>query len=242
MSEIYLSVVIPTYNESERITSSIKSVQEYFDSKKISGEIIVSDDFSKDNTVQIVEDLIKSQSNLKILKSPKNYFKGYPVKKGMLEAKGKYIIFTDADMATPITEADKLILAINNGADIAIGSRIQSTGKDLRASQPLYRRVLGKMFTFIREFLVRGIKDSQTGFKMFSHDSAKDLFSRQIIENIIFDVEILYMARKLKYKVAEVPVEWNYGGETRMHVTAKNAIMTLTSLAKIWLKHHWIKA
>ncbi len=242
MSTIELSVVIPTYNESARIESSIKSIQDYFKSKKIIGEIIISDDFSKDNTVEIVENLMKTQSNLKLLKSPKNYFKGFPVKKGMLEAKGKFIIFADADMATPITEADKLIDAINNGADIAIGSRIQSSGKDLRTSQPLYRRLLGKIFTFIREFLVRGIKDSQTGFKMFSHDVAKDLFGRQIIENIIFDVEILYMARKLKYKVAEIPVQWNYGGETRMHVTAKNAVMTLLSLLRIWLAHHWMKA
>ena len=242
MAEIDLSVIIPTYNEAERIESSIKQVEEYFKSKKLTGEIIVSDDFSKDRTVEIVEKLMSTFNNLKILKSDKNYFKGYPVKKGMLEAKGKYVLFADADMATPITEASLLIDAIDAGADLAIGSRIQETGKDLRGSQPFYRRILGKMFTFVREFLVRGIKDSQTGFKMFKHDVAIDLFSRQIIENIIFDVEILYMARKLKYKIAEVPVQWNYGGETRMHVTVKNAVMTLSSLVKIWLSHHWIKA
>lgn len=242
MSEIFLSVVIPTYNEEKRIPESIKQVFDYFDSKKINGEVIVSDDFSRDRTVSLVEDLMGKYPSLKVLKSDRNYFKGFPVKKGMLEANGKYILFADADMATPITEAGKLISALESGADIAIGSRIQPSGKDLRSSQPLYRRTLGKTFTFIREFLVRGIKDSQTGFKMFRHDVAKDLFSRQIIQNIIFDVEILYMARKLKYKVAEIPVEWNYGGETRMHVTLKNAIMTLTSLLKIWLKHHWIKA
>ncbi len=242
MSEIDLSVIIPTYNEAERIESSIKQVEEYFKSKKLTGEIIVSDDFSKDQTVEIVERLKSTFSNLKILKSDKNYFKGYPVKKGMLEAKGKYVLFADADMATPITEASLLMDAIDAGADLAIGSRIQQTGKDLRASQPFYRRIIGKMFTFAREFLVRGIKDSQTGFKMFKHDVATDLFSRQIIENIIFDVEILYMARKLKYKIAEVPVEWNYGGETRMHVTVKNAVMTLSSLVRIWFSHHWIKA
>ena len=242
MAEIDLSVIIPTYNEAERIESSIKQVEEYFKSKKLTGEIIVSDDFSKDQTVEIVERLKSTFSNLKILKSDKNYFKGYPVKKGMLEAKGKYVLFADADMATPITEASLLMDAIDAGADLAIGSRIQQTGKDLRASQPFYRRIIGKMFTFAREFLVRGIKDSQTGFKMFKHDVATDLFSRQIIENIIFDVEILYMARKLKYKIAEVPVEWNYGGETRMHVTVKNAVMTLSSLVRIWFSHHWIKA
>jgi dolichyl-phosphate beta-glucosyltransferase len=242
MSEIYLSVIIPTYNEAKRIELSIRQVEDYFKSKKITGEIIVSDDFSKDKTVEIVEQLMASLSNLKVLKSDKNYFKGYPVKKGMLEAKGKYVLFADADMATPITEADKLIDAINAGADLAIGSRIQTTGKDLRGTQPFYRRILGKMFTFAREFLVRGIKDSQTGFKMFSHDVAVDLFSRQKIENIIFDVEILYMAKKLNYKIAEIPVEWNYGGETRMHVTLKNAVMTLSSLARIWFSHHWIKA
>lgn len=242
MPEIDLSVVIPTFNEAERIESSITEVENYFNSKKIKGEIIVSDDFSSDNTVEIVEKLLATFNNLKVLKSDRNYFKGFPVKKGMLEARGKFVLFADADMATPISEADKLIDAIKNGADVAIGSRIQNTGKDLRQSQPFYRRILGKMFTFAREFLVRGIKDSQTGFKMFKHDVAKDLFTRQKIENIIFDVEILYMARKLKYKIIEVPVMWNYGGETRMRVTAKNAIMTLTSLVNIWFSHHWIKA
>jgi len=242
MSEIDLSVIIPTYNEARRIESSIREVEDYFKAKKLKGEIVVSDDFSSDNTVEIVEKLLITFDNLKILKSDRNYFKGFPVKKGMLEASGKYILFADADMATPISESDKLINALENGADVAIGSRIQNTGKDLRESQPIYRRILGKMFTFAREFLVRGIKDSQTGFKMFKHDVAKDLFSRQKIENIIFDVEILYMARKLNYKIVEVPVQWNYGGETRMHITVKNAIMTLTSLINIWLSHHWIKA
>ncbi len=233
-----LSVVIPAFNESERIGKAIEDCLAYFDKHKYAGEVIVSDDHSTDDTVSIVKGYADKYKNVKLIALEKNYFKGWPVKMGMLEAKGNLVMFADADMATPITEAEKLKSAIEAGVDIAIGSRIQESGEDLRRSQPIYRRILGKTFSFIRDFLVRGIKDSQTGFKMFNKTASADLFARQKIPNIIFDVEILYMAKKKGYKITEIPVEWNYGGQTRMKVNLKNAVMTITSLVKIWWWHH----
>ncbi|HEY5601081.1 MAG TPA: dolichyl-phosphate beta-glucosyltransferase [Patescibacteria group bacterium] len=235
-----LSVVIPTYNEADKIENTVKSVFDYLKSKNIRGEVIISDDCSTDNTVGLVEKLQTKNSDLKLVKSEKNYFKGWPVKNGMLKADGKIVLFADADLATPIKEADKLLDAIDRGSDIAIGSRIHESF-DLRSSQPFYRRILGKMFAKLKSFLIPQIKDSQTGFKMFKGEVAKVLFEKQKIKNIIFDVEILYMAKKLKYNIAQVPVDWNYGGQTRMKISAKNAISTIISLVKIWFYHKSLK-
>lgn len=235
-----LSVVIPTYNEADKIEKTIELVFDYFNSRKIKGEIIVSDDYSRDQTVKIVEMLQDKNPDLSLIKGQRNYFKGWPVRNGMLKTDGKIVLFADADLATPIGEADKLLAVINNGSDIAIGSRIHQN-VDLRSSQPVYRRILGKIFANLKGFLIPEIADSQTGFKMFKGEVAKILFERQKIKNIIFDVEILYMAKRLGYKISEVPVDWNYGGQTKMKISAKNAILTITSLVKIWFWHHNLK-
>lgn len=228
------SVVIPTYNEKKRIVASIKKIQDFFQKKNKPFEIIVSDDKSTDNTISEVK---KNYPRVKVLKSSKNYYKGWPVRNGILKAEGEYILMTDADLSTPIEEADKLQDAIDKGYDLAIGSRIDERGYDERESQPYHRRILGKLFTSVRKILTPEIKDSQCGFKMFKKNVAHDLFFRQKIKNIIFDVEILFMAKKLNYKIAQVPVKWQYLGETRMRLTIKNAIFTIISLAQIYYLH-----
>jgi len=233
-----LSVVIPTYNESKNITGTIGKIEEYFKKEKINGEIIVVDDASRDDTVKKVKEIAKSQKNLLLVEMERNYHKGWPVKIGILKARGDYIMYTDADLSTPIEEAGKLKKAISSGADIAIGSRVHEGGVDLRKSQPFYRQVLGKIFSNLKNFLIPDIADSQCGFKMYKKDAAKELFEKQRIKNIIFEVEILYLAKKLNYKIAQVPVEWKYSKETRMKVSLGNAINTLTSLVKIWFWHH----
>ena len=136
-----ISIVIPTYNEEKRIEKTITTIEKYFTDKRLAGEIIVSDDHSSDQTVAQVTSLQQKYSNIKILTSEKNYHKGWPVRAGMLAAVGEYILFTDADLATPFTEVEKLLAAVRKGADLAIGSRIQPGGIDLRRSQPLYRRL-----------------------------------------------------------------------------------------------------
>lgn len=229
------SVVIPTYNEGKRIAQTIKTISDFYELKKFSFEIIVSDDKSTDNTLEILKKI--KNPNLVVLQSDKNYYKGWPVRNGILAASGDYILMTDADLSTPISESEKLEKAIKSGFDLAIGSRINESGEDERSSQPFYRRILGKLFTYIRSVLTPKIKDSQCGFKMFKKIVAYDLFKRQQIKNIIFDVEILYLAEKLHYKIAQVPVKWNYSGETRMRLTIKNALATVISLIKIYVLH-----
>lgn len=229
------SIVIPTYNEAKRIAQTIETISKFYKAKKSDFEIIVSDDKSTDSTLDILKKT--KNPNLKILKSDKNYYKGWPVRNGIIASHGDLILMTDADLSTPISQSDKLEKAINSGFDLAIGSRINESGEDERASQPLYRRLLGKLFTYIRSILTPKIKDSQCGFKMFQRVVAHDLFQRQRIKNIIFDVEILYLAEKLHYKIAQVPVKWEYLGETRMRLTIKNAISTIISLAQIYVLH-----
>ncbi len=236
--KIDFSIIIPTYNEEKNIERAITLVNRYFAQKRLSCEIIVVDDCSVDKTVEKVQALQKKFSNLKLLRLSQNYHKGWPVKQGMLAGRGKYLLFTDADLATPIEEVDKLFEAIGKGADVAIGSRVQPSGIDLRLSQPLYRRLLGKLFTLLMRLLIPEIIDSQCGFKLFKNTAAKQLFTKQRIQNIVFDVEILYLAKKLGLKVAQVPVVWNYSGETRMRVNFKNGIQVMSSLLKIWLWHH----
>lgn len=231
------SIVIPTYNEEKRIEKTLKTIHAFFQKKKSLFEVIVSDDNSSDLTVKVVKDIQSSFPEIKIIESKINYYKGWPVKLGVLASKGDYILMTDADLSTPIEEADKLQKEIDKGAGVAIGSRIDERGHDERESQPLYRRILGKIFTSLRKILTPEIKDSQCGFKMFSRKSAQDLFRRQKIKNIIFDVEILYLAKKLDYKIAQVPVRWYYSGETRMRLNFKNAISTMISLVAIFLWH-----
>lgn len=229
------SIVIPTYNEAKRIAQTIETISKFYKAKKSDFEIIVSDDKSTDSTLDILKKT--KNPNLKIIESDKNYYKGWPVRNGILAARGDLILMTDADLSTSISESDKLEKAINSGFDLAIGSRINESGEDERASQPLYRRLLGKLFTYIRSILTPKIKDSQCGFKMFQRVVAHNLFQRQRIKNIIFDVEILYLAEKLHYKIAQVPVKWEYLGETRMRLTIKNAISTIISLAQIYVLH-----
>lgn len=229
------SIVIPTFNEAKRIAKTVKTVSDFYKLKKSSFEIIVSDDKSTDSTIDILKKI--KDPNLKIIQSDKNYYKGWPVRNGMIASHGEYILMTDADLSTPISESDKLEKALESGYDLAIGSRINESGEDERVSQPLHRRVLGKLFTYIRSILTPKIKDSQCGFKMFQRVVAHDLFQRQRIKNIIFDVEILYLAEKLHYEIAQVPVKWEYLGETRMRLTIKNALATIISLVQIYVLH-----
>lgn len=233
-----ISIIVPTYNEEKNIARTIYELEKYLSEKHFNGEIVISDDCSTDNTVKVVKGLQAKFGNIKLLTLRRNYYKGWPVKLGMLAAKGKLLLFTDADLATPIREADKLIDEIKKGADIAIGSRIQPGGIDLRMSQPLYRRLFGKIFTKLMRFLIPDIVDSQCGFKMFNSEVAKRLFKLQRIENIVFDVEILYLARKFGFKISQVPVKWHYSGDSKMRANLKNGIEVLLSLFKIWFFHH----
>jgi len=217
-----LSVVIPTYNEEKRgIKKNLGVVVDFLESEGFNYEVIVADDGSTDNTVAVVEEFARGKERVRVLKLP-HRGKGATVRDGMLEAKGKYILFSDADLATPIEEVKRLLNWVKNqGFDIAIASR-EGIGAR-RENEPWYRHLMGRVFNFLVKLVaLRGIEDTQCGFKLFKAAAAKDILARLKIYGRegtaelrhpylgAFDVEVLFLARKLGYKIKEVPVVWYY--------------------------------
>lgn len=199
------SIIIPAYNEEDRIEDSLKKIIEYTDVENIDVEIIVVDDGSKDNTVKIVSSF---GDKVRVIKQIKNQGKGAAVRRGMLEAKGDFRVFSDADLSTPIYELKKLIEFNEKGFDVCIGSRAVDASM-IKEHQPWYREMMGKTFNHIVQLLVvKGIKDTQCGFKGFSKLAAEKIFSKAKIDGFAFDVELVFLAGKLNFKIAEIPVEW----------------------------------
>lgn len=198
-----ISVIVPTFNEEKCISNSLKRIDRYLKNRNFKYEIIIVDDGSKDKTLEKVKGFI----NIKILKNKKNMGKGYSVKKGVEAAKMDWILFSDADLSTPIEELDKFIL-LKDKYDILIGSR-NLKESSIEVKQPFFRVSMGKLFAFlVRLFFLKDIKDSQCGFKFFRKDVAKKIFKRLTVNRFSFDVEILLIGMKLGYKIKEVPVRW----------------------------------
>ena len=230
------SIVIPTFNEEKRIENTVRQIYKYFTKKRKNFEVIVIDDGSSDGTVRLLQDLKKKLKNLKILKQGKNYGKDWAVKRGVLVAKGKYILTKDADLSTPMVETDKLLKELEVGADLAISCRIHPDGKDMRFSQPLIRRIVGKIFSkLVNVFVINGIRDTQAGTKMYKADVAKKLFRKQTIKRIAFDVEILYLAKRAGMNIAVVPVMWSTDGKSRMRFFKE--LMVLWDIFTIKFNH-----
>lgn len=234
--ELFLSIAISAYNEESRIGASLEKIIAFLQAKDYAAEIVVNDDGSRDRTSEIVRSF--SWPGLRLLSSARNQGKGAGIRNAVLASRGKYILFSDADLSTPIEEVDKLLPKVQDGVDIAIGCRIQPDGFDMRVTQPLYRRAFGKLFHVLTWlFVLRGIADTQSGFKCFRRDVAHDLFSSTVLNSIIFDVEVLYLATKRGYRIAEVPVIWTNAGGSRMRVTPKHAATVLWDLLRIPLIH-----
>lgn len=205
----HLSVVIPAYNEEERLGSTLEKIQEYLLHLEYPSEVIVVDDGSSDRTAEIAR-------SVKVLVNDQNSGKGFSVRRGALEARGEIVLFSDADLSTPIEEMSRLEAALTEGADVAIGSRALPDS-DVQIHQPFYREMMGKTFNKLVQLLVfPGISDTQCGFKAFTQKAAQEIFSRQKLDGFAFDVEILYIARKLGYQVKEVPVIWRNSPDTRV--------------------------
>lgn len=202
---IYLSLVIPAFNEEKRIESSIHKALDYFAKVNYDYEIIIVDDGSNDNTTQVIQKYINSVS---LITLPNNAGKGAAVREGMKHASGKFKIFSDADFATPITEIEKLLIHLEAGADLCIGSRAIDRSF-VKVHQPFYREFMGKIFNFfVQNIVFSGIKDTQCGFKGFSNSAAEFIFNNAVINGFSFDVELLFIARKAEFKIVQVPVEW----------------------------------
>jgi dolichyl-phosphate beta-glucosyltransferase len=247
-----LTIVLPAFNEAERIGPALDELFQFLDDAANVGEVaglpekveaLVVDDGSRDGTGSIVSGRREAQPS-KALPEPrlrliraKHAGKGAAVRTGMLAAKGDLVVFADADMATPPDQLPKLVAALKD-ADVALGSRIQPDGTDMRASQPPFRQQLGRIFHSLASAWVVGpVADTQCGFKGFTRDAALDVFAQQQVISIVFDVELIYIARKRGYEIAIVPIQWNDRRGSRMHPGVALAARVAWDLVRIPFLH-----
>ncbi len=222
----FLSVVIPAYNEERRLPATLARVLEFLAQQTYSSELIVVDDGSADHTADVVAEF-SSRNALVTLVRNDHRGKGYAVRTGMLRARGYIVLFSDADLSTPIEEIAAMLPWFERGYDIVIGSREGSGAK--RIQEPFYRHLMGRAFNaVVRLLTVQGINDTQCGFKAFRDEVARDVFSRmklygenaqRVTDSMVtgFDVEVLFIGQKSGHKIKEVPVEWRYGNETKVN-------------------------
>jgi dolichyl-phosphate beta-glucosyltransferase len=205
--EIFLSIVIPAYKEAHRIHKILDAIFEFSKIKDYNIETIVVVDGSPDDTAEVAKKYEEKLKNFRVIDRKENKGKGYTVREGMLAAKGKYVLFSDADNSTPVEQVDKL-LKYRNDYDVIIGSRYVYDGK-LAVPQSMIRKLGGRAINLIiRTTAVSGIKDTQCGFKLFSNKAAQEVFSKQTFDRFSFDIEILAIARSLGYKIKEVGITW----------------------------------
>lgn len=210
------SIVVPAFNEEARIGAALADIVECVEANNWSAEVIVVDDGSTDSTAAIVKAVSAHYPFVRLLSNGTNRGKGYSVRNGMLHASGEIVLFTDADLSSPIGEAHRLFTAIREGADIAIGSRwLDRTRQTLH--QPLYRRFFGRCFNVVTRMIMRlPFADTQCGFKAFTRPAAQTVFHLQRIERWGFDPEILFLALKRGFVVREVAVTWGHDERSRI--------------------------
>jgi dolichyl-phosphate beta-glucosyltransferase len=234
LSQPYLAVIIPAYNEEERILPTLERVRDYLSAQPYTWSVTLVSDGSKDQTVPIAEGFSKENAGFHVSSYQPNRGKGYAVRKGMLEAEGELILFSDADLAAPIEEVEKLLEHMRKGADIAIGSRPLKES-NLEIHQPFYREMLGRAFNVaVQTLAIRGIKDTQCGFKIFTQKAARDIFSRCKLDGFSFDFEALMIGKDLGYRIAEVPIRWRHQEGSKV-VLMRDGPRMLRDLVKLRL-------
>lgn len=216
-----ISIIIPAFNEERRLPKTLDCVGAYLNAHSLRAEIIVVDDGSSDATARLVESYQDRYSSLRMLSNGRNRGKGFSVRRGMLEARGEFALFTDADLSTPIEEADKLLAMLKNqGYDGAIGSRALDRSL-IRIHQSAVREQSGILFNyFVRWIMGIDFLDTQCGFKAFRTERARVIFEQQRMERFGFDPEILFLAKRHELRVAEVPVRWSHDPATKVNVFA----------------------
>jgi dolichyl-phosphate beta-glucosyltransferase len=210
-----ISIIIPAYNEEKRLPATLGTVQAYLDATRWDfAEVVVVDDGSRDGTAALAR-----RMGARLLANPGNRGKGYSVRHGMLEARGEWVLFTDADLSAPIEELEKLAAAVEReGAQAAVGSRAVDRSL-IGVHQPPLRESLGRLFNVVIRLLTGlRFRDTQCGFKLFEAAAAREIFRRQRLDGFGFDVEVLFIARRLGYRTVEVPVRWNDVAGTKVSV------------------------
>ncbi len=222
----FLTIVIPAYNEARRLPATLERILAYLDQQDYQAQIIVVDDGSTDGTAAVARAYDEHHRRIQVIENP-HRGKGATVRTGMLAAEGSIVLFSDADLSTPIEELERLLPWFDQGYDVVIGSREGAGAR--RYDEPFYRHLMGRVFNaLVRILTVQGIQDTQCGFKAFRREVAHDLFTRMrlytdnglsVSEPMVtaFDVEILYLAQRLGYRIREVPVEWHYSNETKVN-------------------------
>lgn len=233
---IALSIVIPAYDEEARIGETLRKVRAYLEARSWDFEIIVVDDGCRDRTCAVAAGCLRTGGNDRILGRAENRGKGYSVAEGVAASRGRLILFSDADCSTPIEEIEKFLPLIEQGFDIVIGSRALP-GSDVRVRQRRFRQGMGRTFNrFVQGFVLRGIPDTQCGFKLFRREAARDIFPRLRIRGFSFDVEALYLARRRGWRIAQVPVVWINSAPSKVRLIRSSAAM-LRDLLRIRRLH-----
>jgi dolichyl-phosphate beta-glucosyltransferase len=235
---VYLSVVIPAYNEAQRIGHTLRVMRTYLQQQPFAAEIIVVDDGSQDGTAATVHALDAALPPVRVLRNDRNRGKGFSVRQGFVHADGDYLLFSDADLSTPIEDVEKLLVALQASCEIAIGSRALP-GSRIEIHQPRYREYMGRLFNrCVQALAVPGIQDTQCGFKCFRREAALAICARMTTERFGFDVEMLYLARQLGYRVREVPVVWRHAPQSRVHLW-QDPVSMLGDLVRIRWHDLW---
>ena len=235
-----VSFVVPAYDEERRLADSLRRLIEFVAGQPYEAEIIVVDDGSVDATAKIAREAgpgLPDGVSLQLIQHDRNRGKGAAVRTGALAASGDVLFYLDADLATPPEEIPKLLSALEAGSAVAIGTRVQPDGVDMRASQPAWRRIGGRLFAIARRrLLLSDIEDSQCGFKAFRAEAAQAIFPLQRLDGWAFDAELLFLAGKLGFSLAQVPVVWRHVEDSRFRLGVRSALRELRDLLRIrWL-------
>jgi dolichyl-phosphate beta-glucosyltransferase len=235
MSEPFLSIVIPAYNEALRLGSTLEKARRYLGSRNYSGELIVVDDGSTDRTADLLEEMQRHHPAVRVLRNERNCGKGFSVRRGVLEARGELVLFTDADLSASIEETNKLLAALeSSGADAAVGSRALQR-RLIGVHQPWWREWAGRAFNrLVRLFTGLKIRDTQCGLKLFRRTSTRRAFELQRVTGFGFDPEVLFLIERFGGKVVEVPVRWNDNPASKVRFLRDAARMLFDLLALRW--------
>lgn len=235
--DVFLSVIIPAFDEVDRIAATVAHVVEFLDQRPYSAELIVVLDGGRPGAGEEVRRGAAGRSNVRVLDNQANRGKGFSVRRGVGASRGRYVVFADADLSLPIEGVDRFIAALQVGADIAIGSRALPSSQEHGPRQS-FRHSLGRLFNWIvRSIAVPGIRDTQCGFKAFEGSSARALFERQRMDGFIFDVEILRLAQRQSLRIVELPVSCEYHESSSVQRMRHGGQMLMDLAIVVW--HDW---